>query len=159
MATDAVVSQSPREYQSLWRMRASCADYVRTRDHLWGGDISVPLHRMEAFLDRSVTALRAIDPDTDFLVFGHLGDGNLHYVVCTPRAGEAMREVYRLVADCGGSIAAEHGIGIDKKPWLNLSRSQAEIATMHRLKAALDPRAILNRGRIFDPPGSPAHQR
>jgi FAD/FMN-containing dehydrogenase len=83
-------------------------------------------------------------------MFGHLGDGNLHYVIRTPKREEAADKVYRLVADHGGSISAEHGIGFDKKPWLQLCRSKVEIATMRRLKAALDPKAILNRGRIFD---------
>jgi FAD/FMN-containing dehydrogenase len=71
-------------------------------------------------------------------------------VIRTPKREEAADKVYRLVADHGGSISAEHGIGFDKKPWLQLCRSKAEIATMRRLKAALDPKAILNRGRIFD---------
>ncbi|RWP38421.1 FAD-binding oxidoreductase [Mesorhizobium sp.] len=150
VAEDAVVSQSPREFQSLWTMRDSCADYVRTRDHIIGGDVSVPLDRIEAFLRASQAAVRRIDPETEFLVFGHLGDGNLHYVIATPKARDAMETVYRMVAESGGSIAAEHGIGIDKKPWLHLSRSAAEIGTMRRLKAALDPKGILNRGRIFD---------
>jgi FAD/FMN-containing dehydrogenase len=131
-------------------MRDSCADYVRTLDHIMGGDLSVPIHRIEAFLAASREAVRRIDPATEFIVFGHLGDGNLHYVIRTPKAREAMDAVYGLVAESGGSIAAEHGIGIDKKPWLHLSRSPAEIDTMRRLKAALDPKAILNRGRIFD---------
>ncbi|SMH36529.1 FAD-binding oxidoreductase [Mesorhizobium australicum] len=149
-AQDAVVSQSSREFQALWTMRDSCADYVRTRDHIMGGDLSVPIHHVEAVLAASQAAVRRIDPDTEFIVFGHLGDGNLHYVIRTPKAREAMVAVYALVAESGGSIAAEHGIGIDKKPWLHLSRSAAEINTMRRLKAALDPNAILNRGRIFD---------
>jgi FAD/FMN-containing dehydrogenase len=105
---------------------------------------------MAAFLEAGQTALRAVDPSTEFIVFGHLGDGNLHYVIRTPKREEAADKVYRLVADHGGSISAEHGIGFDKKPWLQLCRSKAEIATMRRLKAALDPKAILNRGRIFD---------
>ena len=150
VASDAVVSQSPREFQALWTMRDSCADYVRTLDHIMGGDLSVPVHRIEAFLSASQAAVRRVDPESGFLVFGHLGDGNLHYVIRTPKAHEAMDAVYGLVAESGGSIAAEHGIGIDKKPWLHLSRSAAEIATMRRLKVALDPKAILNRGRIFD---------
>lgn len=150
VATDAVISQSQREFQALWTMRDACSDYIRTRDQIAAGDISVPVQRIESFLQASQTALRAIDPATEFIVFGHLGDGNLHYVIRTPKGYEAMAQVYALVAAHGGSISAEHGIGIDKKPWLHLSRSAAEIATMRRLKAALDPNGILNRGRIFD---------
>jgi FAD/FMN-containing dehydrogenase len=154
LAIDAVVSQSPREFQSLWTMRDSCADYVRTLDHILGCDISVPLHRMESFLDASRSALCAIDPSTDFIVFGHLGDGNLHYVVRTQTRGPVADAIYGIVAAHGGSISAEHGIGVDKKPWLHLSRSEAELETMRRLKVALDPNAILNRGRIFDSAGT-----
>ncbi|MBH1973792.1 MAG: FAD-binding oxidoreductase [Rhodobacteraceae bacterium] len=151
IATDAVISQSQREFQALWTMRDSCADYIRSRDQIASGDISVPAQNMAGFLEASQTALRAIDPATEFIVFGHLGDGNLHYVVRTPQGNDAMTKVYHLVAEHGGSISAEHGIGIDKKPWLSLSRSPAEIATMRRLKTALDPNGILNQGRIFDP--------
>ncbi len=153
LALDAVISQSLREYRALWDIRDSCSDYCRSLDQVSSGDLSVPVARMQTFLEESQAAIRAIDPDTRFLVFGHLGDGNLHYVIRTPKAAQAIDTAYRLAAAHGGSISAEHGVGLDKKPWLRLSRSEAEIATMRRLKAALDPRAILNRGRIFDTPG------
>ncbi|MEZ5783900.1 MAG: FAD-binding oxidoreductase [Rhizobiaceae bacterium] len=150
LAEDAIVSQSPREFQSLWTMREACADFVHSKDNIMGGDISVPLHCMWTFLEASRQAVQRVDPESEFLIFGHLGDGNLHYVIRTPLAHEAMQLVYRLAAESGGSIAAEHGIGIDKKRWLALTRSETEVATMRQLKAALDPRGILNRGRIFD---------
>ncbi|MEP3437042.1 MAG: FAD-binding oxidoreductase [Hoeflea sp.] len=149
-ASDAVISQSSREYQALWDIRDSMADYIRTLDNIVGGDISVPVNRMEAFLSQSKAAVRAIDPLTRFFIFGHLGDGNLHYVISSPQAREAISRVYQLAADHGGSISAEHGIGVDKKQWLHLVRSEAEIVTMRRIKTALDPNCILNRGRIFD---------
>ncbi|TIQ15916.1 FAD-linked oxidase C-terminal domain-containing protein, partial [Mesorhizobium sp.] len=76
-------------------------------------------------------------------VFGHLGDGNLHYQVRTVDPAAAYDIVYRGVAAAGGSVSAEHGIGVDKKEWLHLVRSDAEIAAMRRLKAALDPNNIL----------------
>ena len=150
LALDAVISQSQREFQALWTMRDSCADYIRSLDHIASGDISVPIQNIEAFVAASQSAVQAIDPATEFIVFGHLGDGNLHYVIRTPQGYEAMARVYELVAAHGGSISAEHGIGIDKKPWLHLSRSATEIDAMRRLKLALDPKGILNRGRIFD---------
>lgn len=150
-ALDAVVAQSAREFQALWDMRDGCAEYVRTLDNIASGDISVPVARIPDFLRESQAALRKIDPGTAFLAFGHMGDGNLHYVFCTPQKAGAMDRLLRLVATYGGSISAEHGIGVDKKSWLHLSRSAAEIATLRALKATLDPRGILNRGRIFDP--------
>jgi FAD/FMN-containing dehydrogenase len=148
---DAVISQSQRDFQALWTMRDSCPDYIRSLDQIASGDISVPIQKVEAFLTASQSALQALDPATEFIVFGHLGDGNLHYVIRTAQGYEAMAKVYQLVAAHGGSISAEHGIGVDKKPWLHLSRSEAEIRTMRRLKKALDPKGILNQGRIFDP--------
>jgi len=151
-AEDAVMARSQREFQALWDMRDGCADYVRTLPHAASGDISVPVKRIPAFLAESQDALRRIDPGTTFLAFGHMGDGNLHYVFSTPQKAQAMERLLTLVAEYGGSVSAEHGIGVDKKPWLHLSRDAAQIATMRLLKSALDPRGILNPGRIFDMP-------
>jgi FAD/FMN-containing dehydrogenase len=149
-ALDAIISQSQREFAALWAMRDAFADYTRTIDHVSSGDISVPLSAMAAFLPQSQAALRQIDPETAFIICGHLGDGNLHYVIQTQQGAAAMECLLHMVVAHGGSVSAEHGIGVDKKPWLRLSRSAAEIAAMQRLKAALDPRGILNRDRIFD---------
>jgi FAD/FMN-containing dehydrogenase len=89
-------------------------------------------------------------------VFGHLADGNLHIVVA---AGEVRHEatfeavercVYEPLRSIAGSISAEHGIGLERKDYLEISRSPAQIATMRALKTALDPRGILNPGKIFD---------
>jgi len=151
-AEDAVMASSQREFQALWDMRDGCADYVRTLPHAASGDISVPVKRIPAFLAESQEALRRIDPGITFLAFGHMGDGNLHYVFSTPQKAQAMERLLTLVAEYGGSVSAEHGIGVDKKPWLHLSRDAAQIATMRLLKSALDPRGILNPGRIFDMP-------
>ncbi|MGJ4941950.1 FAD-binding oxidoreductase [Bradyrhizobium sp. HKCCYLS1011] len=150
LALDGVVSQSSREFRSLWDMRDSCADYVRSLQHVVGLDISVPTYRIADFLRDGQAELRAIDPSTELIVFGHVGDGNLHYVIRTPRHHEAAEKIYHLVARHNGSISAEHGIGIDKKAWLHLSRSPAELRTMRLLKSVFDPKAILGRGRIFD---------
>ncbi|MEZ5797570.1 MAG: FAD-binding oxidoreductase [Paracoccaceae bacterium] len=151
VALDAVVSQSPREFETLWALRDGCAEFNRKLAHVISGDISVPVPRAAEFLRQSQEMLRSIDPDTRFLVFGHLGDGNLHYVFCSPQKQVAIDRLLHLVAEFGGSVSAEHGIGVDKKPWLHLAKGPAEIAVMRGMKAMLDPAAILNRGRIFDP--------
>lgn len=150
VVSDIVVSQSPREFRLLWSLRDACSGYASTLRPLAGCDISVPVSRMQAFIAEAERAVLALDPDARFPVFGHLGDGNLHYIVQTNRPEDVIDAVYRGVQRLGGSISAEHGIGVDKKKHLHFSRSEAEIATMRRLKRALDPNNILNPGRIFD---------
>ena len=95
-------------------------------------------------------------PGAQLIVFGHVADGNLHLVVA---AGEDRHEatfeavercVYEPLRSIAGSISAEHGIGLERKAYLEISRSTAEIATMRALKTALDPRGILNPGKVFD---------
>ncbi|RMF96531.1 MAG: FAD-binding oxidoreductase, partial [Gammaproteobacteria bacterium] len=96
-------------------------------------------------------------PDAVFFVFGHLGDGNLHLSISAgPADGSARPAIEQLVyAPLGplqGSISGEHGIGLEKKPYLSLCRSPDEIEVMKLLKRSLDPGNILNRGKIFDLP-------
>ena len=89
------------------------------------------------------------------MVFGHLGDGNLHVIVGVKKGDLETRHevegiVYGPLRRCGGSVSAEHGIGIEKRDYLPLSRSAAEIAAMRAIKNALDPRGILNPGKVID---------
>ena len=121
-------------------------------------DISVPIAKVPAFIDRAGMALARIAP---FRVncFGHLGDGNLHYNVVLPRdlpeedwvrEGERItRTVYDLVDELGGSFSAEHGVGQAKKAWLATYRAGAELDLMKTLKKTLDPANILNPGKLF----------
>jgi FAD/FMN-containing dehydrogenase len=91
-------------------------------------------------------------PGAKTFVFGHVADGNLHISVCAAHADAHLVEncVYEPLRSLAGSISAEHGIGLERKPYLEISRTQAEIATMRALKAALDPRGILNPGKVID---------
>jgi FAD/FMN-containing dehydrogenase len=86
-------------------------------------------------------------------VFGHLGDGNLHIIVAGPPSLDAKKGiekcVYEPLAARSGSVSAEHGIGLEKQPWLPLSRNEAEIALMKQIKRSLDPNGILNPGRVL----------
>ncbi len=156
LVTDAVLSQSEREFRTLWALRDDCNTYLFQLGPMLSLDVSLPLPRMGEFLAEARRAQAAADASARDYVFGHLGDGNLHYCALTGKPDAVSAAVFGCVARCGGSISAEHGIGVDKKGYLGLSRSESEIAAMRRLKAALDPNGILNPGRIFDMPAGAA---
>ncbi len=152
LVDDAILSRSIADMQAIWKLRDDCSEFIFTMDKVAGFDISVPLAGMQTFLDAATARIRSLDPDARFYVFGHLGDGNLHYLVQSDAGAPLARAVYEEVASAGGSISAEHGIGLDKKNWLPLMRTEMEMDAMRRLKRAFDPNLILNRGRIFDMP-------
>ncbi|NNE36722.1 MAG: FAD-binding oxidoreductase, partial [Gammaproteobacteria bacterium] len=115
-------------------------------------DIGIPLNRTASCLEQIEKALTGKYPDITYLVFGHLGDGNLHIIAATGSKqdkNDIYDTVYRITGEHGGGIAAEHGIGILKKSWLHLSRSEQEINLMRQLKLAMDPKNILNPGRVI----------
>lgn len=149
LIADAVVSASGREFAALWSLREMASEFILSLGDVAGHDIGVPLDRMAGFLQRTVERIRAIDPAARPLVFGHLGDGNLHYIVQSPHCDRITPVVLREVAEAGGTISAEHGIGQDKTRWLALSRSPGEIAMMRKLKESLDPAHILNPDRVL----------
>jgi len=154
LIADAAVARSEADCQAFWALR----DDVEQTMH--GGapvifDVSLPVGAMEAYTQALPAALEAAIGGHRLFIFGHLGDGNLHVIVqVAPEDYERLRPkveavVYEPLAAVGGSVSAEHGIGLEKKPWLALSRSPAELALMRRLKETLDPRGILNPGNIL----------
>ncbi len=125
---------------------------------LLGLAISLPLAVIGEFAQACVDALTLRWPGQHSVRFGHLGDGNLHLSTDARSLGglpfaeaEAAVEelVYGLLATYGGSVSAEHGIGLHKKPYLGLSRSPAELTAMRQIKQALDPLGLMNPGKIF----------
>ncbi len=152
---DAAIAKSEAEAEALWRMRDMAIEVANTIAPAVPFDISLRIADMPAFVAGLDTAVRAIDPRCEQLVFGHLGDGNLHIAVHRPpelaEAAERIEHaVYGLVARHGGSVSAEHGIGMLKRDFLGHTRSAAEIALMRALKRTMDPKGILNPGRIFE---------
>lgn len=150
---DAVVAQNQGERNAMWAIRDDVGQVAQNWP-IFAFDISVPLNNMESYL----IALRAeLDDrwqDNTCMVFGHLGDGNLHIIVgmgeSSAEAKKAVEEVvYRGLPERGGSVSAEHGIGVQKKAYLGMSRNADEIALMQMMKTALDPKGILNPGKIF----------
>lgn len=149
---DAAVAQSERETESFWQIRDGIAEITALLQPLVAFDVAVPISDMPAFLEQTQSALNAEFPGVTNLVFGHIGDNNLHLTVTTGDHADLKRIttiVYEATSSAGGSIAAEHGIGVTRRDYLHLSRNESEIALMRTLKSALDPRNILNPGRVI----------
>lgn len=152
---DATISTSNASVAAIWRIRDSSVELGRSFPFAarLGFDVSVAIDRMEEYADTLDARVKAIDPQAFTIVMGHVGDGNLHpsvYHEHTPdKHDEFEKLVYDLTGEFGGSISAEHGIGISRRPYLKMSRTEEEIETMRALKRALDPKNILNPGRIF----------
>jgi FAD/FMN-containing dehydrogenase len=152
LVDDAALATSERQTRDMWTLREGLA--IDALPHLVNFDVSLPSGDLGAFAQRCEAALLARWPDVVSLFFGHVGDGNVHIGVSLAQMDEACMEaidrtVYEVVQQMGGSISAEHGIGVLKRPYLGYTRSDAEIDLMRRLKAALDPKQILNPGKVI----------
>lgn len=149
---DAVIATSKAQRESLWALRDDVGQVFRHGTPVTF-DVSLPIPEMESYVSEVLGRLSTEWPDYRRFVLGHLGDGNLHVVACGPPSDEARhgieRCVYEPLAARHGSISAEHGIGLEKQPWLSLSRSPAELALMRSIKRTLDPHGILNPGRVI----------
>jgi FAD/FMN-containing dehydrogenase len=149
---DAAIAQSLREAQSFWKIRDSIGEVTPTLQPMLAFDVSLPIDAMAGFLAQVDAAFARWPHPVTNLVFGHIGDNNLHLAVTTHRHDGLERlcdTVYSAVGAHGGSISAEHGVGTLRRQYLHHSRSAAEIETMRRLKAALDPHGILNAARVL----------
>ena len=153
LLSDAVIAKNSLEADRLWRMRHSISEAERSEGKAQKHDISVPLSRMEEFLQRGERLLSELVPDAQLVAFGHVGDGNLHYNVALPEGSDdgarVTSAIYDLVDELGGSFSAEHGVGLLKRHYLPLYRNAGEIALMRTLKRALDPKNILNPGKVI----------
>ncbi|WP_198962664.1 FAD-binding oxidoreductase [Mangrovitalea sediminis] len=153
LVCDAVIANSLEQAGQLWDLRDGVSELLAQMKPCIAFDVSVAMPHMDDFVAYLRRGLASDFPDQRHLFFGHLGDGNLH-LVCGPFPDEARIEaiehyVYQAVSDVGGSISAEHGIGMMKKAFLHYSRDPAEIAVMRRLKQTFDPHGILNPGRLI----------
>ncbi|HLY58295.1 MAG TPA: FAD-linked oxidase C-terminal domain-containing protein, partial [Stellaceae bacterium] len=153
-ALDAVAAQSQRESIELWRIRDGPGEWSQT--WFWpqiSFDISIPTGRIGDFMPACREAVLGRFPLAHTVFFGHIADSNLHLSVraaADPQPVEAMDAVvYDCVRTWGGSVSAEHGIGILKRDYLGYCRTPEEIALMRTLKAALDPLGILNPGKVI----------
>jgi FAD/FMN-containing dehydrogenase len=150
---DAVIAKSQAERDRMWGLRDDVAQVVRNAP-IFTFDVSLKLDAMESYVEEVRDGLLSRWPKSTLMVFGHLGDGNLHLIPGVgdgaPEARHAVEEViYGALRKRGGSVSAEHGIGLEKRDYLAWTRNEGEIALMRTLKRALDPENILNPGKIF----------
>jgi FAD/FMN-containing dehydrogenase len=156
---DAVIAQSEREREALWAPREDMAPGLAPLRPFASYDVSMGVGDMPAFVERASSALAMAFPGVTVLFYGHAGDGNLHAIVSAGSMSPEIHAsfdtaVYQAVRTVGGSIAAEHGIGSQRKPYLAFTRSDSEIALMQMLKRALDPENLLNPGKVLPSGGA-----
>lgn len=149
---DAVIAQSVAQAQTLWAIRDCPGEFPRIHWPQLGFDVSVPTGEIGDLVAELKETLLARWPDIVLVFFGHVADGNLHLSARLPATvseHDVEELVYGVIARRRGSVSAEHGIGLHKKPFLQCSRSPQEIEMMRAIKRALDPKGILNPGKVF----------
>lgn len=157
--SDGVISQSDAQAAQLWRLREGITESI-ARYVPYKNDVSVRISAMPAFLAEAQALLGQAYPDFEVVWFGHIGDGNLHINVLKPEAlsqeafvaqcEQVTKLLAQVLARYHGSISAEHGIGLVKKPYLEGTRSAGEIALMRGIKRVFDPNGLMNPGKLFD---------
>ena len=157
LVLDAVVGSSETQVAGLWAIREQF-EAILVRRPIFLYDVSLPLRDMGRYVDEVQARLRRRWPDSRCDAMGHVGDGNIHFFIHPGAEGDphelharSDEDVYEPLRALGGSISAEHGIGVDKRDLLSISRSPAEIELMRTLKRALDPTGILNPGKVIPP--------
>jgi FAD/FMN-containing dehydrogenase len=155
---DGAIASSEAQAAALWRLREGITESLAPHKP-YKNDISVRISAVPAFMEEMQQLLTTGYPDFEVVWFGHIGDGNLHINVLKPADldnalfVEQCEHVTSLLVDTlarhGGSISAEHGIGLVKKPWLGSVRSEAEITLMRGIKAVWDPNGIMNPGKLL----------
>lgn len=156
---DGVISQSETQAQNLWQLRERISESIAPRTP-YKNDISVVVSKVPGFLQEIDELVAEQYPDFEIIWFGHIGDGNLHLNILKPedmakedffeKCQQVNKWVFEIVEKYQGSVSAEHGVGMTKKPYLQYTRSEAEIAYLRGIKQVFDPNGIINPGKIFD---------
>ncbi|MBR0713333.1 FAD-binding oxidoreductase [Bradyrhizobium liaoningense] len=156
---DAVIAQTVSQSRNMWRIRESMAEAHRAEGPGLSFDVSVAISGIPEFIDKGLKAVLDILPTIRPYPLGHIGDGNLHFSFMGPKGmdqptldqykGAITRAVNDLITSMGGSISAEHGIGMDKLDELSHYRSKTELDIMRTIKRALDPQNIMNPGKVL----------
>ncbi len=152
LASDGVVAKSDKEREAIWAIRHEVEWLVRDAFNF---DVSLRIADVGAYIEDITTRIEADVPGAFVAAFGHLGDNNIHVSVLAENAGSretVQNHVYAALRPYSGAISAEHGVGLEKRAYLPISRSAEEIALMGSLKRMMDPKNILNPGKVVDFP-------
>jgi len=154
---DAMIAQNEAQRRHIWDMREVAAEITFTRLPIVDNDVALPLDGVADFIERMHAGLTGIDPQADDLIVAHLGDGNVHLTVYPTRDDaahlDAIREMIEgVVVDLGGSISAEHGIGLSKLATMTRRKDPVALDVMRAIKAALDPDNRMNPGKVMPDP-------
>ncbi|MGO9752021.1 MAG: FAD-binding oxidoreductase [Solirubrobacteraceae bacterium] len=149
---DALIADDTASREGLWRLREGHTEAINAAGVPHKLDVGIPLAALERFLAAVPVLSANAVPGTTAILFGHLGDGNVHVNLLGPAPDDERADdaVLQLVLECGGTISAEHGVGIAKARWLQRARGEAEVAAMRAIKRALDPAGLLNPGAVLD---------
>jgi D-lactate dehydrogenase (cytochrome) len=158
---DAILAQSEAQRAALWRLRHSIPEAEKLAGAGIKHDVSVPVSRVAQFIAEAGAEARALVPGARVIVFGHLGDGNVHFNIQQPPDADpeaflgqweaVAHSVHSMAHDLGGSFSAEHGIGRLKRDELRRLRGGVEYELMCTLKRALDPQGLMNPGKLLPP--------
>ncbi|PAV25917.1 FAD-binding oxidoreductase [Tamilnaduibacter salinus] len=156
---DGVISQSETQAHNLWQLRERISESIAPRTP-YKNDISVIVSKVPEFLREIDDVVTHHYPDFEIIWFGHIGDGNLHLNILKPedmskddffgKCQQVNKWVFEIVERYGGSVSAEHGVGLIKKDYLTYTRSPEEIAYLRGIKQVFDPNGIMNPGKVFD---------
>jgi FAD/FMN-containing dehydrogenase len=160
--TDAMLASSSAQAQAMWKLRESVPEAQRRHGASLKHDVSVPVSAIPTLIEEGSALVRRLAPEGDVVSYGHAGDGNLHFNV-SQKPGSDVKSfmargrvlelaVFDLVESLGGSISAEHGIGRLKAAEFARRADPVELAVMHELKRALDPKGIMNPGKVLCTP-------
>jgi FAD/FMN-containing dehydrogenase len=149
---DALIAQSQQDAEKFWQIRDGIGELFQVLGPVSNQDVSLPLQQIGPFADDLDQRLKAKYNNIGVLLFGHIGDNNLHVCAYTGREEDKAKinqDIMSMIGEYSGAITAEHGVGVLKRDFLALSRTPSEIALMKTLKMAMDPKGILNPNRVI----------
>jgi FAD/FMN-containing dehydrogenase len=158
LVQDAVIAQNQAQAAAFWRLREEQSAAQKPEGRSWKHDVSVPVSRTSELIERAGAQIGRRWPGARIVAFGHVGDGNIHYNISEPEGGDpafdadreaGARLVHDIVAELGGSISAEHGLGVMKTDEALRYKSAAEVEALRAVRRALDPKRIMNPRVLF----------